>query len=52
MSIGTIVVKKAVKGTVGEVADTAIDKGPMDRMEDKLEDKTEKMKRKAVKKVL
>lgn len=52
MSVGTKVVKKTVKGTVGEVADKAIDNGPVDRMEHKLDDKTDKMKRKAVKKVL
>jgi hypothetical protein len=45
---------KAVKATVknaGDLADKAIDKGPLDRLEDKVDDKRDKLERKAVKTV-
>jgi hypothetical protein len=50
VGLTTKVVKATVKNA-GDLADKAIDKGPLDRLEDKVDDKRDKLERKAVKKV-
>ncbi len=50
MGLTTRAVKATVKNA-GDLADKAIDKGPLDKLEDKVDDKRDELERKAVRKV-
>lgn len=50
MGVTTKVVKATVKNA-GDLVDKAVDKGPIDKLEDKVDDKRDKLERKAVRTV-
>jgi hypothetical protein len=52
MGMGTKVAKNKVENEVKDQADKLVDKGPLDRMEDKVDDKKDRIIRKTVTKPL
>jgi hypothetical protein len=52
MGIGTKVVKNTAKGEFKDQTDKLVDKGPIDKLEDKADDKKDKVVRKTVTKPL
>ena len=52
MGIGTKVVTNTAKGEVKDQTDKFVDKGPVDKLEDKADDKKDKVVRKTVNKPL